>query len=161
MGKKVVTHPDWLTRTIQQRFDEKWMPEPNSGCWLWTSTLTSKGYGSFHLNKYNRQAHRVAWQLYRGEIHSGLDVLHDCDVKCCVNPNHLHLGTAHDNAVEAVARGFWPDQKGESNGNVKLTALLVQEIRNSTGNYRYLADQYGISKTQIGNIKQRIQWNHL
>ena len=74
-------------------------------CWLWTGYKSPKGYGSFGLNGRSRPAHRVTWILYRGEIPKGLLVLHKCDVRHCVNPCHLYLGTAHDNNQDTIRSG--------------------------------------------------------
>lgn len=132
-----------------------WKIDAN-GCWIWQGSLSSKGYGKIG----NKQAHRVVWELYRSPIPVGLCVLHGCDVKRCVNPDHLHLGTVQDNAIEAVARGLWPKQKGEYNGNARLTKAQVKEIRESSESCRALAIRFGISKSQVGNIKKGIRWTN-
>lgn len=141
---------------MKQGFDRKWRLD-SKGCWIWKGSLSSKGYGKLG----NRQAHRVAWELYRSAIPDGLCVLHSCDVKRCVNPSHLHLGTVQDNALEAVSRGLWPKQKGQHNGNARLTQAQVKEIRNSPESCRVLSARFGIGKSQVGNIKTGAQWKNL
>lgn len=86
-------------------FGERWTPEPNSGCWLWTKALTKEGYGSLGFNRKINYAHRVSWILHRGEIPPGLCVLHHCDTRACVNPDHLFLGTYQDNFHDCRAKG--------------------------------------------------------
>lgn len=83
-------------------FEHKYVPDPNSGCWLWTSGWDKAGYGQASDNV---RAHRLAWQMYFGEIPDGLLVCHSCDTPCCVNPSHLFLGTPHDNMRDKVSKG--------------------------------------------------------
>ena len=74
---------------------------PWSGCWLWIGAVTKKGYGMITGNRY---AHRLAYEEFIGPIPTGMQVLHKCDVKCCVNPEHLYSGTHRDNVFDAVIR---------------------------------------------------------
>lgn len=100
--------------TVQQRFEDKFVPDPNSGCWLWTASVGGGGYGKFGgKGRTPQDAHRASWQMYRGEIPAGLMVLHRCDVRCCVNPNHLFLGTAKENTHDMMAKGrYTPWNRG-------------------------------------------------
>src|SRR4030095_412003 len=142
---------DMPTSEPQEQFNQKWKQGDNS-CWLWIGAEREGGYGQLIFEGKRQQAHRVAWQLYRGAIPEGLCVLHDCDTPNCVNPNHLHLGTVKDNAIEAVERGLWGDKAGESNGNARLTEDQIREIRGSPDSYRAIAIRFGIGKSQVGNI---------
>jgi hypothetical protein len=92
---------DWRPkRTLRERFDEKWMPEPNTGCWLWTGAVGLTGYSQIKVDGRCSTAHRVGWKLYRGPIPSGLVVDHLCRTRACVNPDHLRLVTQRINATE-------------------------------------------------------------
>lgn len=104
MGIRMLTIDPSLTATVDWS-DPFWSqvhPEALSGCWLWHGRDGgTRGYG-----KYNgRWAHRVAYERAHGPIPSGLFVLHRCDVPACVNPNHLWLGTAADNARDMREKG--------------------------------------------------------
>lgn len=95
-------------RHIIDRFMDKIEPEPNSGCWLWTAAVSRLGYGTFRGESVydpERKAHRHSWKLFRGRIPDGLHVLHKCDVRCCVNPDHLWLGTQGDNVRDCFRKG--------------------------------------------------------
>lgn len=87
---------------------EGYVPEPNTGCWLWARHINSKGYGLMHTRgtrRRTRLAHREFWRRHRGEIPSGLYVLHACDTPACVNPGHLFLGTQRDNVLDMISKG--------------------------------------------------------
>jgi len=90
-------------RSVTQRFMDKCLPVTESGCWIWDATPGSV-YGLFWLNGRNEHAHRASWILHNGPIPNGKWVLHTCDVKGCVNPNHLYLGDHKQNTKDAVDR---------------------------------------------------------
>jgi hypothetical protein len=82
----------------------------SDGCWLWTSTRRNTGYGVFSYNAREVSAHRFAWMLTyghipKGEGHHGTVVMHLCDVKLCVRPDHLKLGTQTENMRDRDAKG--------------------------------------------------------
>ena len=115
--------------TTRERFEEKYMPVPESGCWLWEGAWFPNGYGSITINRKAHGAHRVSWELFRGHIPDEQQVLHHCDVKCCVNPDHLFLGTSRDNNADRAAKGRNRDQRGENNSSAKLTVERVRYLR--------------------------------
>jgi hypothetical protein len=79
-------------------------PELN-GCREWNRRCDANGYGRLNRGDVSRWAHREAWRIHRGNIPEGLFVLHKCDNRKCVNPDHLFLGSARDNALDMVAKG--------------------------------------------------------
>lgn len=91
---------------LEQRF---WSKVDNSGdCWEWRGRLAWNGYGMFSpMGRGGRavRAHRLAYELTKGAIPSGLCVLHSCDNRACVRPDHLSVGTARENAHDRVVRG--------------------------------------------------------
>jgi hypothetical protein len=85
----------------------KVLPEPNSGCWLWTAVVSNDGYGQFGVG--NRatgfrmaKAHRVSYELFVGPIPEGLQLDHLCRVRCCVNPRHLEPVNNRENALRGT-----------------------------------------------------------
>lgn len=89
----------FLDPRLPDRFWEKCIPEPNSGCWLWIAAATyhDGGYGRFTISKAMR-AHRVAYEALCAEIPPGLQLDHLCRTPCCVNPAHLEPVTNAQNA---------------------------------------------------------------
>lgn len=149
--------------SLAERFEAKYIPEPNSGCWLWTGALNSDGYGGIGESHTRRvlTAQRAAWQLYRGEIPNGMHVLHRCDVRCCVNPDHLFLGTHQENIADCKAKGRAVRAVGEKQHNAKLTADKVRRIRNDTRTLKAIAREYGVSFSTVSFVKRRETWKHV
>lgn len=79
------------SKTLEEAFWPKVMPEPNSGCWLWMGGIQSEGYGTLRsrTRKGSGYAHRISYVLHKGPIPKGLELDHKCRVRCCVNPDHL------------------------------------------------------------------------
>jgi HNH endonuclease len=97
----------WPQRTLQQRFDEKWIPEPNSGCWLWLGASTEGDprydYGVIRVEGRTVRAHRVSYELARGPVPNRLELDHICRNSYCVNPDHLEAVTHEENLRRAPA----------------------------------------------------------
>jgi len=124
-----------------------------SGCHEWRSTLHRDGYGKFWFDGRQVQAHRVAYLLYVCEIPEGLWVLHKCDNRRCVNPEHLYLGDAKQNVSDKVQRCPWW-------GNMRLPFSTVELIRTRYAaggvSQQALANEYGCDQTQVSKIVRGI-----
>jgi hypothetical protein len=137
-------------------FERYYVPEPNSGCWLWTGETGRGGYGRFWSNYERRWAHHVALKC---DVPDGHIVIHSCDTPCCVNPDHLRIGTHKDNQADAIKRGrhTW----GKRHGAAKLTEDQVREIRASSGNQVEAAKKYGVTQALISAIRAGKTWKYL
>jgi len=76
------------------------------GCWEWQGSRTKAGYGQIKVFKKMMSSHRYSYQLYKGAIKDGLEVMHMCNNKICINPCHLTLGTHKENIQQAIKDGL-------------------------------------------------------
>jgi len=153
-----------MFREIGSRFNAKWEPITESGCWIWMGA-NRRGYGQIKINNKNIYAHRVSYMMYKGRIGKGIHVCHTCDIPECVNPDHLFLGTAKDNFLDMVRKGRSPTsfygKFGEKNPQAKLCAEDVIFIRQSKIPASELAIRFNVSISNITAIRRRDQWKHI
>jgi hypothetical protein len=156
----------------EQRFGELYMPDPNSGCWLWLGHLDLGGYGRFRLapdKAVPKGAHVASYVLHYGDVPSDLCVCHKCDVRSCVNPKHLFLGTYKDNMQDASKKGrmMWKPKdrptlpKGSDHWAAKLTPADVIAIRSSKETGVAVARRFGVSPKTISRIRRGQNWRHV
>lgn len=149
-------------QTLLQRFFEK-IVFGMSECWYWRGGLHKLGYGLFAAIGEHK-AHRVSYRLFNGSIPNGMDVLHKCDVRNCVNPEHLFAGTHTDNMRDMVSKGRarCVPQPGENHPMSKLTAVQVEEIRRRYAaggiSMRKLGTEFGVGAMNICRIVNNQMW---
>ena len=146
-------------KTRIERFEEKFTPEPNTGCWLWLASVGRGGYGKFGDAKKVQRAHRVSFELYVGAIPHALHVLHRCDQPACVNPAHLFLGTHADNMADAATKGRWA---GERHHLARLSQADAQRIRDliaSGFTQEEVGRRVGVCRSRVGAIARGECWS--
>jgi hypothetical protein len=92
-------------KSAEERFWSKVDIKDKDSCWEWISSVSSPGYGQFNYKGVHISSHRLSWILTNGEIPKDKNVLHKCDNRRCVNPDHLYLGTQSNNICDAITRG--------------------------------------------------------
>jgi hypothetical protein len=90
---------------IAEYLFDYYIPEPNSGCWLWTAGVDRGGYGKLKDGGVSWRAHRFVYTKEFGAIPDGMFVCHSCDTPGCINPGHLFLGTCKDNLEDMSRKG--------------------------------------------------------
>ncbi len=129
----------------------KWRVQVDAnGCWIWSGRANAQGYGVASRGAKKILAHRMSYQHFKGVIPQGNVVRHACDVRLCVNPEHLQAGTQADNNRDTSVRN--------RHGNAKLSNDDVIDIRwahglGATGSS--LARAYGVTPTLISQIVNR------
>lgn len=135
-------------------------------CWMWTACTTRGGYGRFAISATKwTSAHRYSWTIANARLPLRC-ILHHCDNRACVRPEHLYEGTHKENAADMVARGrctsfgnTW--NNGERSPHAKLTSEQVLAIRaaSSRGELgKDIAAAIGISKQTVSRIIRRERW---
>jgi len=137
----------------QKLYPDKVIPITESGCHIWIGADKGNGYGNINYKGKNYTAHRLFYILENGQIDDDLDVCHSCDVRSCVNPNHLFEGSRKDNMQDCADKNR--QAKGFDFKHTKISAEQVNEIAESKCHARELTTKYNLSIKYI----QRIQ-NH-
>ena len=142
--------------------------QKTDSCWLWTASKNTSGYANIYTYKNGKGfmavASRVAWQLFRGPIPEGLCVLHACDIRHCVNPDHLFLGTQMDNSNDMIRKGRarHPGMPGPKNPSSKLTWKQARQIRHlyATGDFsqEFLGNIYHVSQSVIEEVVNNVSY---
>ena len=121
--------------------------QKTESCWMWQNSCYTNGYGKFHYMGKHKRAHRVAWILVYGEIPKGLYVLHRCDEKRCVRPDHLFIGTQKENIRDAMQKKrFKPCRLPTS---VETLAHIKAQYERGLGGVKKLAKMLHVSRQTV------------
>jgi hypothetical protein len=154
-----------IRKSIAERFQGKY-EVAESGCWEWCATRNKYGYGQLtnfrDLVPRMIFAHRASWEIHNGEIPNGLYVLHKCDNRCCVNPEHLFLGTKGYNNSDRHKKGR--TAFGEKNGNAIYNdqdIFNIYKMQDDGMSNVAIAKKLNGSRITIWEITTGRKWKHL
>jgi len=154
----------------KKEMESKIIKDPKTGCWNWTGSKDKDGYPTIQMPNPNRgkfRATRIAYEIYKGIKPGKLLVCHHCDNPPCINPDHLFLGTAKDNAQDCKNKGRHNPVRGEDRPQSKLTEKQVLEIRNITSKFpkpmtdEEIGEKYNIHPGYVSLINTRKRWKHI
>lgn len=152
-----------ITQAEEQRFHEKYIIDEETGCWLWQAARSGRGYGTMKIGGRKEAAHRISYELHKGPIPDGLLGCHKCDVRLCVNPEHIFLGTNMDNTQDMINKGRqrYVGQKGAANPKAildeKKVRVIIKLIAKGMNN-RAIANQFGVSHGTVSLIRLGKCW---
>ena len=145
---------------ISEKIANKVAKIPEAGCWIWLGAITNHGYGRMTLGrKTHIAAHRASYELKNGPIPDGMLALHHCDIKWCVNPDHIFLGTQQNNMDDKVCKNR--QANGVKHGMSKLTEEQAKEAKFGNVKPTELAKKFNCSATMIRQIRSGLYWKHL
>lgn len=143
-----------------ERFHQKYQID-ESGCWLWIGGTRPNSKGVLYPRHWSDDqksigAHRFSFELVHGAIPKSMYVCHKCDTPLCVNPDHLFIGTHHDNMHDMVMKKRSFTGRGEDKkGRAKLTNQQAEQIRKMNLSHSKIAAMFDVSQTTISRIKRR------
>lgn len=144
------------------RFEEKWIPEPNSGCHLWIGATSDFGHGVFWNGERTVPAHVFSCEAAGHPVPHGLFGLHRCDTPCCVNAAHIFAGTKADNSADMLRKKrHWTEARsGEASGSAKIGRADAEYIRREAVSRKHadIAAEFGVHKSLISHIVRGKIW---
>lgn len=115
---------------------ERFIPVPESGCWLWLGSETKDGYGRLWINGKYERAHRISYKLFIGPIPDGMHLDHLCRVHCCINPLHLEAVTCRENLMRGVGVAALYSRKTHCVNGHKFDGMNTRVARRGTRHCR-------------------------
>lgn len=128
-------------------------------CWIWQSSTNHAGYGRMNYKGIIEKAHRLSYLIHFGEIPNGAHVLHKCDNRLCVNPEHLFLGNQQINMQDKFDKGR--SQFGADAPRAKINEAQAIAILLDNRPYSKIATEYNLTTSAVSAIKCHRTWKHL
>ena len=157
--------------SLEERFWRNVAKGEKDECWYWLAKSKVSGYGAISIGGRGGKkilAHRLSWELHNGQIpghkdYHGMVVMHSCDNRLCVNPNHLSLGRQIDNVrdMDAKGRRKTSPKRGSKHHMTAINEDEAASIFAMPGKYREIAEKFGCSIHTVKGIKASKTWVHV
>ena len=148
--------------SFEEKLLRKTVVDKETGCWVWTGTVRSDGYGIMctgsptNGTRKTFAVHRVSYQVYKGELMEGVEVCHSCHNKLCVNPEHLRQDTRRENSIDTVHTGVG---LGMQKLDIEQVKAIKQLLREGVLSQRSIAWMFNVTPCTINDIKMGRTWN--
>ncbi len=140
------------TLDLKQKLLDNISQAPN-GCWIWERCYGSHGYGQITFQTKSMTTHTASYKVHKGDVPTGMFVLHNCGNRGCINPEHLYLGTAKQNSADLIATGHdfdtmskLSDEDARAIYDLAINKLFPQYL---------IAEMYGVTQPTVSRIKHR------
>lgn len=155
----------WDGKTALEHFADRVERDVNTGCWLWRGHIADDGYGHFRVWPGPREwrAHRFSYVAHVGPIPDEMMVCHRCDTPVCVNPNHLFVGSALDNATDCKEKGRVLAGAQNVRNRLRISAedaRAIREMRVAGSTYPAIAAAFGCSESHVRSIVAGRAWRN-
>jgi|ERR1700679_825960 len=144
-------------RTLAERIERLFIPEPNSGCWLWMGYVKPNGYGQIRIEQADgswrtRHAHRVSYEEFFASIPEGAELDHLCRMRCCINPDHLEPVSKSENLRRSplMNRQAHKTQcpRGHAYSGIDYLGKRICKICNRAKNRRWLDRRHKLTAAE-------------
>jgi hypothetical protein len=146
-------------KTLDERFEGKVNPDPETGCLIWTGakgSVPGSRYGHIRINGRLQRAHRIAYERAHGPIPKGQVVRHTCHRPLCVNPEHLLVGTQKDNINDMMLAGRGATTDGRKLTSKDAVAMIGMRILGYT--LQGIGEAFGVGMTTVKNVLRQRTW---
>lgn len=160
-GDKAIALNALPAELIKKSLDRAGYKVDDNGCHIWGGVVSTHGYGVISVKSLRFHAHRASMVAQHGPVPPEMVVCHKCDVRNCINPDHLFVGTQSDNMKDASRKGritafMHPGSmvRGEAHKMARLTDAEAEEIRNSDLEPRFLMAKYSVAYSTVYRVKR-------
>ncbi len=135
-------------------------------CWIWTGETSANGYGRFWDGEKKLPAHRWSHGYFIAEVPKGKDACHKCDVRNCVNPAHIFIGSRSENMLDASRKDRLNTNTlgGSSNRLAKMSLKDIYKLKYDDSikdlTQEELGKLFGVSDVTIRRVLRGVAYRY-